>query len=60
MKIQRSLATALRDDEAGATSVEYVVIVVLVVMFCLIAWVEFREEIEADSAEQHTSFGTPP
>lgn len=58
--IRRPLPAGLVRDETGATMVEYIVVLVVVVIFCVVAWAEYQQTIENDASAEYTSFGTPP
>jgi len=51
---------SLLNDEAGATFVEYITIVVVVAVFGMSAWALWQRAVERDARTQYTTFGAPP
>jgi Flp pilus assembly pilin Flp len=52
--------SALRDDERGGVSTEYIVILILIAIIGIGAWVSFHDAVRDDADEQYQQFGYPP
>ncbi|MCB9599588.1 MAG: hypothetical protein H6721_29390 [Sandaracinus sp.] len=56
----RERLTAFHADERGGVSLEYVVILVLIAIIGIVAWVDFKEAVRDDAADEYQQFGYPP
>ncbi len=56
----RERAIALREDERGGVSLEYVVVLILVAIIGIFAWVDYKDAVRDDASEQYQQFGYPP
>ena len=50
----------LLGDERGAVFAEYVVLVILIFVACILAWNALHDGIERDAREEYVKFGYPP
>ena len=56
----RARLQAFHADERGGVSLEYVVVLVLIAIIGIVAWVDFKEAVRDDAAEEYQQFGYPP
>ena len=56
----RAHLRALREDERGGVSLEYVVVLILIAIIGIFAWVDYKDAVRDDAAEQYQQFGYPP